>query len=129
MKDMLVKLYDLPQKCEELEHLSKTISFRRPLAAEKSIVNNWVINEFPNYDISLFGHSRGGGIACLAASKFKEIKNLITLASVSNFGERFPNQNEIEKWKKNGVRYVENMRTKQMLPHLYQFYQNLILKI
>ena len=72
----------------------------------------------------IIGHSRGGGIACLAASKFKEIKNLITLASVSNFGERFPNQNEIEKWKKNGVRYVENMRTKQMLPHLYQFYQN-----
>jgi len=25
MKDMLVKLYDLPQKCEELEHLSKTM--------------------------------------------------------------------------------------------------------
>ena len=72
----------------------------------------------------IIGHSRGGGIACLAASKFKEIKNLITLASVSNFGERFPNHNEIEKWKKNGVRYVENMRTKQMLPHLYQFYQN-----
>ena len=72
----------------------------------------------------IIGHSRGGGIACLAASKFKEIKNLITLASVSNFGERFPNHNEIEKWKKSGVRYVENMRTKQMLPHLYQFYQN-----
>ena len=77
-----------------------------------------------NRQTHIIGHSRGGGIACLAASKFKEIKNLITLASVSNFGERFPNQNEIEKWKKNGVRYVENMRTKQMLPHLYQFYQN-----
>ena len=39
MKDMLVKLYDLPKKCKELEDLSKSISFRRPLAAEKSIVN------------------------------------------------------------------------------------------
>ena len=46
MKDMLVKLYDLPKNCKELEELSKTISFRRPLAAEKSIVNNWVKNEF-----------------------------------------------------------------------------------
>ena len=46
MKDMLVKLYNLPKNCKELEELSKTISFRRPLAAEKSIVNNWVKNEF-----------------------------------------------------------------------------------
>ena len=46
MKDMLVKLYDLPKKCKELEDLSKSISFRRPLAAEKSIVNKWVKKEF-----------------------------------------------------------------------------------
>ncbi len=45
MKDMLVKLYDLPKKCKELEELSKTIAFRRPLAAEKSIVNKWVNKE------------------------------------------------------------------------------------
>ena len=42
MKDMLVKLYDLPKNCKELEELSKKISFRRPLAAEKSIVSEWV---------------------------------------------------------------------------------------
>ena len=46
MKDMLVKLYDLPKKCKEFNYLSKTISFRRPLAAEKSIVNQWVKKEF-----------------------------------------------------------------------------------
>ena len=37
MKDMLVKLYDLPKNCKELDELSNKISFRRPLAAEKSI--------------------------------------------------------------------------------------------
>ena len=46
MKDMLVKLYDLPKNCKELDKLSKKISFRRPLAAEKSIVNNWVKKRF-----------------------------------------------------------------------------------
>ena len=46
MKDMLVKLYDLPKNCKELDELSKKISFRRPLAAEKSIVNEWVMKEF-----------------------------------------------------------------------------------
>ena len=43
---MLVKLYDLPKNCKELVELSKTISFRRPLAAEKSIVKEWVNKEF-----------------------------------------------------------------------------------
>ena len=43
---MLVKLYDLPKNCKELDELSKKISFRRPLAAEKSIVNNWVKKRF-----------------------------------------------------------------------------------
>ena len=46
MKDMLDKLYDLPKNCKELDELSKKISFRRPLAAEKSIVNNWVKKRF-----------------------------------------------------------------------------------
>ncbi|HJO70183.1 MAG TPA: GNAT family N-acetyltransferase [Flavobacteriaceae bacterium] len=46
MKDMLIKLYDLPKNCKELDELSKKISFRRPLAAEKSIVNNWVKKRF-----------------------------------------------------------------------------------
>ena len=36
MKDMLVKLYDLPKECD----------FRRPLAAEKYLVNNWVNKNF-----------------------------------------------------------------------------------
>ena len=43
---MLVKLYDLPKNCKELDELSNKISFRRPLAAEKSIVNNWVKKRF-----------------------------------------------------------------------------------
>ena len=42
MKDMLVKLYELPEKCLELDKLKKDITFRRPLAAEKSILCDWV---------------------------------------------------------------------------------------
>ena len=43
---MLVKLYDLPKNCKELDELSNKISLRRPLAAEKSIVNSWVKKRF-----------------------------------------------------------------------------------
>jgi pimeloyl-ACP methyl ester carboxylesterase len=75
-----------------------------------------------DYDrIHLIGHSRGGGIAILAASRFSEIEKLITWAAVSDFGERFEKYN-IQKWKEEGVTYVQNSRTKQMLPHNYSFY-------
>tara|TARA_Y100001933_G_scaffold20345_1_gene17580 strand:+ start:77 stop:913 length:837 start_codon:yes stop_codon:yes gene_type:complete len=79
---------------------------------------------FANAKIHLMGHSRGGGIACIASSRDLNIESLILLASVSDYKNRFPEQSEIDKWKENGVRYVENKRTKQQLPHLYQFYQN-----
>ena len=46
MKDMLVKLYDLPKECVEYENLKKQIDFWRPLAAEKYLVNNWVNKNF-----------------------------------------------------------------------------------
>ena len=46
MKDMLLKLYDLPKECVEYEKLKKQIDFRRPLAAEKYLVNNWVNKNF-----------------------------------------------------------------------------------
>ena len=46
MKDMLVKLYELPEKCEEYDKLKKEIDFRRPLAAEKYLVANWVKENF-----------------------------------------------------------------------------------
>ena len=43
---MLVKLYELPEECLEHQQLKKEIDFRRPLAAEKYIVNNWVRENF-----------------------------------------------------------------------------------
>ena len=46
MKDMLVKLYELPEKCVEYDKLKKEIDFRRPLAAEKYLVANWVKENF-----------------------------------------------------------------------------------
>ncbi|MDT0648232.1 alpha/beta fold hydrolase [Zunongwangia sp. F260] len=75
-------------------------------------------------DINLIGHSRGGGITIIKAAEEKRITNLITFASVSDFGSRFPKEDELELWKKKGVRYITNTRTKQQLPHHFQFYRN-----
>ena len=71
----------------------------------------------------MIGHSRGGGICAIKASENKQIKGLITWAGVSNFKIRFnENSEEFDEWKDKGVKYVENKRTKQQMPHFFQFY-------
>ena len=93
-------------------------------------VINWVTtnpdfkNEIDINNITLIGHSRGGGIVTIKASENKKIKKLITWAGVSDYGMRFPDGEKLEGWKKQGVSYILNSRTLQQMPHLYQFYQN-----
>ena len=91
---------------------------------------NWVQSHFKNNSlidnsqISLVGHSRGGGIAILKASEDDRVTKLITLASLSDFGRRTATSGGLEEWQKNGVKYVLNGRTKQQMPHYYQFYED-----
>ncbi|WP_179021350.1 alpha/beta hydrolase family protein [Winogradskyella forsetii] len=91
---------------------------------------NWPQSHFktnPNInisDINLIGHSRGGGITIIKASEDQRIKKLITLASVSDFGSRSSTSGDLKDWKENGVKYVLNGRTKQQMPHYYQFYED-----
>lgn len=77
--------------------------------------------------ISLIGHSRGGGVAVIKANEDKRIDRLIGWASVSDFYPRFrPDTAEFEDWKNSGVTYIENTRTKQQLPHYFQFYEDFV---
>ncbi len=73
---------------------------------------------------ALIGHSRGGGISIIHAARDPKVSHLITLAAVADFGERF--KFDLEAWKREGVTYVENKRTKQMMPHKYAYYQDYI---
>lgn len=74
-------------------------------------------------NISLIGHSRGGGIVLIKAEEDPRIHKVVTWASVSDFKPRFQeNSAAFKKWKKTGVTFVENSRTKQLLPHHFQFY-------
>lgn len=79
-------------------------------------------NQIDTSNITLIGHSRGGGISIIKASEDSRITKLITWASVSSFGKRFSTTEDLEQWKKDGVKYVLNGRTKQKMPHNYQFY-------
>lgn len=70
-------------------------------------------------EIYLMGHSRGGGISIIKAYEDNRIKKLVTLASVSSLTSVMP-VSVIEEWKKTGVHYVFNGRTKQDMPLYYQ---------
>jgi pimeloyl-ACP methyl ester carboxylesterase len=84
-----------------------------------------MVHEKRNYDrIYLIGHSRGGGMAILAAAKFPQINKLITWAAVSDFSQQF--DFDMEKWKTDGAVHVKNARTGQLLPHNYSFYTDFV---
>jgi pimeloyl-ACP methyl ester carboxylesterase len=95
-------------------------------------VLNWAETTYANHThingsrLTLVGHSRGGGIAILKAAQDSRVKKLVSLASVSDFKSRFPKGLDLEAWKSEGVRFVMNGRTKQQMPHYYQFYENFI---
>lgn len=91
------------------------------------IIETDTLNNIANTNvIVLIGHSRGGGITIIKAEEDARIKKLISLASVSDFANRMGTEKEIEIWKKNGIKHILNGRTKQKMPHYYQFYEDFI---
>ncbi len=80
--------------------------------------------------LSIMGHSRGGGIACLAAAEADNtlkrqgkqgIHSLITWAAVADFGSRFPTGAALKNWEQSGELEVINHRTRQRLWHNWSF--------
>ena len=60
----------------------------------------------------------------IKSAEDSRISKIISLAGVSDFGKRFPTDEAFQNWKTDGVYYVLNGRTKQQMPHYYQFYMN-----
>jgi uncharacterized protein len=96
-------------------------------------VISWITSPINTYskeintkEIILIGHSRGGGIVTIKASEDKRITKVITLAGVSDYKSRFPVGQELAHWEREGVTFIENSRTKQQMPHYFQFYTNFI---
>jgi len=80
-----------------------------------------------NYDtanVTLTGHSRGGGIAILKTAEDKRISKLVVLSSVCNF-DRYSDTLK-KKWKEVGYFEVINSRTNQMMRLNYTLIEDLI---
>ncbi len=102
---------------KEVDDFSTVIDFIHQLANAHS---NW-----NNEKMCIIGHSRGGGMAILTAAENKKVKALITWASINNTQKRMPKGKVLKEWREKGVRYVINGRTKQQMPHYFQFYEDL----
>lgn len=101
----------------ELDDLERVINFVTS--------GNPYSEQLDKTNISLIGHSRGGGIVLIKAEENPAVKKVISLAGVSDFKKRFQEGSEgFKNWKETGRTFVENGRTKQQMPHDWQFYED-----
>lgn len=78
-------------------------------------VISYLIETFPDADITLIGHSRGGGLTILETAKKTHINKLITWAAISSFNSLWKKEQENE-WREKGKIEVFNARTKEYMP-------------
>ncbi|HEX9161699.1 MAG TPA: alpha/beta hydrolase [Thermoanaerobaculia bacterium] len=69
---------------------------------------------FRGLPVFILGHSRGGGIALLAAGELDGLAGLITWSSIAR-ADRWDDATK-KKWRADGVLDVVNARTKQVMP-------------
>ncbi|HAY3563055.1 TPA: prolyl oligopeptidase family serine peptidase [Elizabethkingia meningoseptica] len=115
---------DDPQNFGDLEAFGNN-NYTKELSDYQKVIDYF--SNHPNVDpdkIAIMGHSRGGGDTILQAQRDPKVKALITLAGVNNFASRFPKKDLFETYKEKGVFYVINGRTKQEMPHYWQFYED-----
>lgn len=104
---------DMPNDVTDLELFSHNTPSKEMY--DTSLMIDFAKLKFPDNDIILLGHSRGGAIALLQTYHQHHVKALITWASIDNFNSLWKKEQESE-WRKNGVIEVYNGRTKEYMP-------------
>jgi uncharacterized protein len=99
---------------DDLDEVLNWICSENDLSAELDIQN-----------IQLIGHSRGGAIGILNASNDQRITKIVTWAAVADLVQRH-SAKTIDAWKRVGVVYAQNARTKQQMPLYKQFYEYIL---
>jgi pimeloyl-ACP methyl ester carboxylesterase len=100
-------------------------TYSKELFDISGILNQIASEHRPYNKIHLIGHSRGGGMAILAAQQWQQISSLgqvCTWAAICDIERRFPIAQDLKKWEETGVRFVKNGRTLQDLPQAFELY-------
>ncbi|MFT3911738.1 MAG: alpha/beta hydrolase [Ferruginibacter sp.] len=122
---------DDPESFGNLEAFGQN-NYTKQLADLKMVVD-WVTDPQNPYShvidankINLIGHSMGGGISILFANEDARIKKIIGWASIGECKTPWGNwpAAKINEWKRTGVEYYLNGRTKQQMPLYYQLYED-----
>lgn len=76
--------------------------------------------------LTLLGHSKGGGMVLLKAAEDTRVKRVVTWAAISECKTPWGKWDETKMniWKELGVQYLKNGRTQQDMPLNYQLYEN-----
>jgi pimeloyl-ACP methyl ester carboxylesterase len=102
------------KELEDLEDIINLVSTSKLFPEEAEATN-----------VSLIGHSRGGGIVLIKAQENNLVKKVVTWAGVSDYKIRFHEGSQnFTNWSQTGRTFVENGRTKQQMPHDWQFYED-----
>ncbi len=115
---------DNPAEFADLEAFANN-NFSKEMLDYDAVINHFIGH--PQIDpekVGLIGHSRGAGISVIKAFEDERVEAVVSLAGVSHFGYRFPSGDRLTNWQESGVMYSENARTKQQMPHYYQFYED-----
>jgi pimeloyl-ACP methyl ester carboxylesterase len=100
-------------------------TYSKELFDISSVLNHLESRHRTYQKIHLIGHSRGGGMALLAAQQWQQVSPLgqvCTWAAICDIARRFPQGQELVQWKETGVRFVKNGRTHQELPQAFELY-------
>jgi len=109
-----LKAFGMNNFTKELFDLKKTIDY---------LAESEFADELDLERVNLIGHSKGGSAVLLKAVEDRRIKRVVTWSSISNLEWLVPNDH-LEQWEKDGVRYILNGRTKQMMPLYWQLCQD-----
>jgi dipeptidyl aminopeptidase/acylaminoacyl peptidase len=73
----------------------------------------------------LTGHSRGGAAVVLKGFHDPRVKAVASWAGINDLSKHF-SITEVDQWKEKGVMYIENSRTKQLMPLYYQIVEDFL---
>ena len=89
----------------------ETNTFTQELADLDEVIAEARRRGWIEWSFGLFGHSRGGGVAILHASRDEEVKALVTWAAISNV--RRWSDDDVKQWRDRGYTDIHNSRTGQ----------------